>query len=235
MLTEIASQMARIIKNKQRIFLFGHWVIPTCCARRLFIEAGGIFVHSANVPANDPGNCMRMPRLSSMLEAHARTSFPYLGTTTTRRRERCCLSMLIAVPTNCPCRLAIEARKRGCDCGGGWVLSNMPRSPPGDCGRGRKLFEVVDYAVDNHGRARGCFSRNRRDRLAGLLPAQQSQVRRFGTACWTEAIFQLHQQGEDLPITASFQYARVQPITIKKLLEEWSEVNPSFTIKKYYS
>jgi len=121
-----------------------------------------------------------------------------------------------------PVQLAIEAKERGVlvvGVGSFKYAAIAPRTVVA-----KTLFEVVDFAIDNHG-VPG-------DALVGLEGSDwrvAASSTLIGVTIWncllTEAVFRLHAEGEALPITASFNMPGAAEHNAR-LLGEWSKLNP---------
>ncbi len=218
-LVAIAARMAEIIRSKQRIFLFGTGHSHMLC-EEAFYRAGGVL---AAVPMLQPMilQLHENARLSSMLERMPELAFAILDEYDPQSGE-----MLIIYADSgsneLPVQLAIEAKERGVlvvGVGSFKYAAIAPRTVVA-----KTLFEVVDFAIDNHG-VPG-------DALVGLEGSDwrvAASSTLIGVTIWncllTEAVFRLHAEGEALPITASFNMPGAADHNTR-LLEEWSKLNP---------
>jgi len=219
LLADIAAHMAEIIKREQRIFLFGTGHSHILC-EEAFYRAGGLL---CTVPMFQPMilQLHENARLSSMLERMPELAFPLLDEYDPQPGE-----MLIVYADSgsneLPVQLAIEARQRGVIVVGVGSFKYAAIAPKTVVGN--NLFEVVDFAVDNHGTPG--------DALVELEEsdwrvAPSSTV--IGATIWncllTEAVFRLQAEGESIPIAASFNMPGAAEHN-KKLLEKWGKINP---------
>lgn len=218
-LTEVGARMAEIIKARQRIFLFGTGHSHMLC-EEAFYRAGGVL---AAVPMFAPMvlQLHENARLSAMMERMPELAYAILDEYDPQPGE-----MLIVYADSgsneLPVQLAIEARERGVIVVGVGSFKYARIAPKTVVGK--TLFEVVDYAIDNHG-VPG-------DALVALegtdwRVAASSTV--IGATIWncilTEAVFRLHADGQPLPITASFNMPGAAEHNAQ-LLREWSQINP---------
>lgn len=218
-LVDVAARMAEIIRSKQRIFLFGTGHSHMLC-EEAFYRAGGVL---AAVPMVQPMilQLHENARLSSMLERMPELAFAILDEYDPHSGE-----MLIVYADSgsneLPVQMAIEAKKRGVLVVGVGSFKYATVAPTTIVGK--TLFEVVDFAIDNHG-VPG-------DALVALNESDwrvAASSTLIGVTIWncllTEAVFRLHAEGEELPITASFNMPGAAEHNAR-LLGEWSKLNP---------
>lgn len=219
LLAEVAVKMAKIIRSKGRIFLFGTGHSHMLC-EEAYYRAGGLL---CTVPLFQPMilQLHESARLSSMLERMPELAFPILDEYDPQPGE-----MLIVYADSgsneLPVQIAIEARQRGVIVVGVGSFKYAEIAPKTVVGR--KLFEVVDYAIDNHGIPGDALVE-----VEGTDWRVAASSTIVGATIWncllTEAIFRLHEAGEPLPITASFNMPGAAEHN-ESLLQEWSKVNP---------
>jgi uncharacterized phosphosugar-binding protein len=219
LLTEVAAKMAEIIRRKGRIFLFGTGHSHILC-EEAYYRAGGIL---CAVPLFQPMilQLHENARLSSMLERMPELAFPILDEYDPQPGE-----MLIVYADSgsneLPVQMAIEAHKRGVIVVGVGSFKYAEIAP--ETMVGKKLFEVVDYAIDNHGIPGDALVEV--DGTSWRVAASSTIA---GATVWncllTETVFRLHEAGEPLPITASFNMPGAAEHN-ELLLQEWSKVNP---------
>ena len=218
-LGEVAGKMAKIISQDGRIFLFGtgHSHILT---EEAFYRAGGI---PATVPMFAPMILMvhESARLSSQMERMKELATPILDEYEPQAGE-----MLIVYADSgsneLPVQMAIEAKERGLIVVGVCSFKYAKIAP--ETVVGMRLYEVVDYAIDNHGTPG--------DALIDVegypwRVAPSSTI--AGATIWncllTEAIFRLREQVDDLPVIASFNMKGAAAHN-EAILEKWNKINP---------
>ncbi|HKJ26603.1 MAG TPA: sugar isomerase domain-containing protein [Anaerolineales bacterium] len=219
LLTEVAVKMAEIIRRKARIFLFGTGHSHMLC-EEAYYRAGGVL---CTVPLFQPMilQLHESARLSSMLERMPELAFPILDEYDPQPGEM--LFVYADSGSNeLPVQIAIEARRRGVIVVGVGSFKYAEIAP--ETVIGKKLFDVVDYAIDNHGVPGDALVEVE---STGWRVAASSTI--TGATVWncllTEAVFCLHEAGEPLPITASFNMPGAAEHN-QSLLQEWSKVNP---------
>jgi uncharacterized phosphosugar-binding protein len=218
-LIEIASKMAEIVKRDDRIFTFGTGH-SHLLAEESYYRAGGI---AAAVPMFAPMILMlhESARMSSQVER-----MPELATAILEEYEPEAGEMLIIYADSgvngLPVQLAIEAKERGVVVVGVCSFKYTSIAPLSKVGK--RLPEVVDYALDNHGTPG--------DALVALenstwRVAASSTI--TGALIWncllTEMAFQLNEDGYEIPLIASFNMPGAAEHNAG-LLEKWSKINP---------
>ena len=219
LLETIARQMAEVVRRDGRIFTFGtghsHML-----AEESFYRAGGI---AAAVPMFAPMILMlhESARLSSQVER-----MPELAPALLDEYEPQAGEMLFIYADSgvngLPVQLAIEARRLGVIVVGVCSFKYTAMAPLSKVGK--RLPEVVDYAIDNSGTPG--------DALVELqdvpwrVGASSTIV---GALIWhcllTEAVFQLQAVGAEIPLFASFNMPGAGEHNAG-ILEKWSRLNP---------
>jgi uncharacterized phosphosugar-binding protein len=218
-LGEIAGLMAEVIRQERRILLFGtgHSHMHT---EEAYFRAGGI---PAAVPIFAPQVLMlhESALLSSRLERMPELATPLLDEYDPQPGEM--LFVYADSGSNAlPVRMAMEARERGVTTVGICSLKYAQIAPLSTAGK--KLYEVTDYVLDNGGKPGDALVQV--DGSAWRVAASSTIT---GATLWncllTEAIFRLAQQGDELPIFASYNMSGAIEHN-KALLAKWSKINP---------
>jgi uncharacterized phosphosugar-binding protein len=218
-LGEIARLMADVIRQDRRIFLFGtghsHILVEEA-----YFRAGGI---PAAVPIFVPQILMlhESALLSSRLERMPELANPLLDEYDPQPGE--ILIVYAASGSNAlPVQIAIEAHERGLTTVGVCSLKYARMAPLSTTGK--KLYEVTDYVIDNGGEPGDA-----QVPVDGTDWRVASTSTITGATIWncllTEAVFCLAEQGEELPLFASYN----MPGAIehnKWVLAKWSRINP---------
>jgi uncharacterized phosphosugar-binding protein len=121
-----------------------------------------------------------------------------------------------------PVQLAIEARERGVIVVGVCSLQYTRIAPLSKVGK--RLNEVVDYLIDNHGTPGDALVE-----VAGSSWRVAASSTISGALIWncllTETIFRLSDRMDDLPVFASFNMQGAAQHN-EVILEKWSRINP---------
>lgn len=218
-LGEIAGLMANVIRQEQRIFLFGtgHAHI---LGEESYFRAGGI---ASAVPIFTPQVLMlhESAVMSSRLERMAELATPLLDEYDPQPGE----ILIIHADSGSnalPVQIAIEAKKRGMITVGICSLQYARIAPLSSTGK--KLNEVTDYTLDNGGTPGDALIM-----LEGLPWRVAASSTLTGVTLWysllTEAAYRVIQAGDEVPVFASYN----MPGAIEhnqRILDKWSQINP---------
>lgn len=217
-LSEVAGEMAAVIRRDERIFTFGtgHSHMLT---EESFYRAGGV---PAAVPMFVPMVLMlhESARLSSQVERMPELATPLLDEYEPQPGELLFVYADSGV-NGLPVQLAIEARQRGLTVVGVCSLKYTRIAPLSKVGK--RLDEVVDYLIDNHGIPGDALVE-----VEGTPWRVAASSTITGALIWncllTEAIFRLSENMEDLPVFASFNMRGAAQHN-ETILEKWSRIN----------
>lgn len=215
----IAGKMAEVVLRDGRVFTFGtghsHML-----AEESYYRAGGI---AAAVPMFAPMILMlhESARLSSQIER-----MPELATALLDEYEPQAGEMLLIYADSgvngLPVQLAIEARQRGVIVVGICSFKYTALAPLSKVGK--RLPEVVDYAIDNYGTPGDALVE-----VQGLPWRVGASSTIAGALIWhcllTEAVFRLQAAGAEIPLFASFNMPDAAEHNAG-ILEKWSRSNP---------
>jgi len=218
-LGEIAGKMAEVVKCDGRIFTFGtgHSHI---LAEESYYRAGGV---AAAVPMFVPMILMlhESARMSSQVER-----MPELASALIDEYEPQAGEMLFIYADSgvngLPVQLAIEARQRGVIVVGVCSFKYTSIAPLSKVGK--RLNEVVDYALDNHGVPGDALVelRNTPWRVAASSTLTGAMI---WNCLLTEMAFRLLDEKSGLPIFASFNMSGAAEHN-QAILKKWSRINP---------
>jgi uncharacterized phosphosugar-binding protein len=219
MLCDIAAKMAEVIASKGRIFLFGtgHSHILT---EEAYFRAGGV---AAAVPMFRPMILMlhEGARMSSHLERIPELATGILDEYAPEAGEL--LFVYADSGSNAlPVQMAIEAGDRGVTVVGVGSLKYAQIAPMSVVGK--KLYEVVDYFIDNGGTPGDALIK-----LSDVRWRVAASSTVVGATIWhcllTETVRRLAQKVEDVPVFASYNMEGA-PDHNEDVLETWSRINP---------
>ena len=216
---KIAQQMAEVIRQERRIFLFGTGH-SHLLAEEAYFRAGGI---PAAVPIFTPQVLMlhESALMSSRLERMPGLATPLLEEYDPQAGEM--LFVYADSGSNAlPVQMAIEAKARGLITVGVCSLKYAQIAPLSAAGK--KLYEVSDYLLDNGGTPGDALVP-----IEGLPWRVAASSTVIGATLWNcllaEAVFRLAQAGADVPVFASYN----MPGAIEHnqtVLAKWSQINP---------
>jgi len=223
-LSQVAEKMAEVIARDGRIFLFGtghsHLLVE-----ETFFRAGGL---AAAVPMFAPQVLMlhESARMSSQLERLSELATPILDEYDPQPGE---IFMVFADSGSnaLPVQMAIEAKQRGLTTV--WLGSlKYARIAPLSV-LGKKLYEVVDYVIDNGGTPGDAMMD-----VQGLPWRTAASSTLMGALVWncllTEIVQRLIKAGIEVPIFASYNL----PGAIEhnqSILDKWSRLNPHLSAR----
>ncbi len=226
-LLQIAGTMAEVVRREQRIFLFGTGH-SHLLAEEGFFRAGGL---AAVVPIFTPQVLMlhESPRMSSRLER-----MPELAEVLCDEYDLQPGEILLVFADSgsnaLPVQMAMEAKARGLRTVGVCSLAYARQAPLSKAGK--KLFEVVDWVMDNGGVPGDALVE-----VDGLPWRTAASSTIIGALIWncllTETVQQLVRLGVEPPVFASYNLPGALEHN-RQLLAKWSQVNPhlpKFTIK----
>jgi uncharacterized phosphosugar-binding protein len=214
---KVASEMAKVILKKKRIFLFGtghsHMMMEEA-----FFRAGGIpaavpvFISTLMLHEN--------ASLSSQLERTAGLAKPILNQYMPEKGE------LLLIFSNSgvnmlPVEMALDAQSRGMTVVAVCSLSYAKVAPLSAIGK--RLADVADYCIDNGGIPGDAIVKIKD---SPWRTGSSSTI--SGALIWnclvTEALFQAGQKTENVPVFASFNMKNAGEHN-QELLSEWSKIN----------
>jgi uncharacterized phosphosugar-binding protein len=215
----IAERMAQVVRKDGRIFIFGtghsHML-----GEEAYFRAGGL---AAAVPLFAPQVLMlhESARLSSQLERMPELATPLLDEYDPQPGE--ILIVYADSGTNAlPVQIAIEARQRDLTTVGVCSLKYAQVAPLSPVGK--RLYEVVDYAIDNGGTPGDALIQ-----VEGHLWRVAASSTMIGALIWncllTETVFLLQAAGSELPVFASYNMAGAADHN-QVILQKWSKINP---------
>ena len=226
-LRQVAGAMTEVVQRQQRIFLFGTGH-SHLLAEEGFFRAGGL---AAVVPIFTPQVLMlhESSRMSSRLER-----MPELAEVLCDEYDLQAGEILFVYADSgsnaLPVQVAIEAKARGLMTVGVCSLAYARQAPLSKAGK--KLFEVVDWVIDNGGVPGDALVEL--DNLPWRTGASSTMV---GALIWncllTEAVQRLVSLGVEPPIFASYNLPGALEHN-RQVFAKWSQVNPhlpKFTIK----
>lgn len=216
-MTEVANQMAEVVKNDQRIFVFGtgHSHI---LAEEAFFRAGGLV---AVVPILMT-NLMLHEHLflSSKLERTAGIAKPLLDEYGPHAGEMIFIFSNSGV-NQVPVEMALVAQEYGLVTVAVCSVEYAKEAPLSSIGK--RLFEVSDYTIDNGGKPGDA-----------LIPVEGTKLRMgpsstiMGALVWnsliTEAIFRMRSEVDLLPLPMSFNISGSSEHN-QKILDKWRDRN----------
>jgi uncharacterized phosphosugar-binding protein len=218
-LSEIAGKMAGVVQNNGRIFTFGtghsHML-----AEESYYRAGGI---AAAVPMFVPMILMlhESARMSSQVERMPELASALIDEYEPEKGELLFVYADSGV-NGLPVQLAIEARKRGVTVVGVCSFEYTKIAPLSKVGK--RLNEVVDYAIDNHGIPGDALVE-----LEGTPWRVAASSTMAGAMIWncllTEMAFRMRESNSELPIFASFNMKGAAEHN-ETILKKWSQKNP---------
>ena len=217
-LDQVASRMLETIHRSSRIFVFGtghsHMM-----AEEAFYRAGGL---AAAVPIFMSDLMLHQnPDLGSRLERTPGLASPLLDLYQARAGE------MLFVYSNSganqlPVELSILAKERGLIVVGVCSLAYARVAPLSSLGK--RLYEVVDYAIDNLGEpGDGLVELDGSDWRVG--PSSTIAGALIWNSLVVEVTRRMQAAGETLPIYASFNMRGAAEHNVA-ILKEWGKVNP---------
>ena len=218
-LGQVAGRMAEVVRRDGRIFIFGTGH-SHMFAEEAFFRAGGL---AAAVPVFAPQILMlhESARLSSQLERMAELATPLLDEYDPQPGEILIIYADSGVNA-LPVQIAIEAKERGLVTVGVCSFKYTRIAPLSAVGK--RLNEVVDYAIDNGGTPGDALLE-----VEGLPWRVAASSTLTGAMIWncllSEVAFRLAEAGVQIPVIASYNMPGAAEHN-QQILEKWSKLNP---------
>jgi uncharacterized phosphosugar-binding protein len=215
---DVAQKMVKVVQNDGRIFLFGTGH-SHMFAEEAFFRAGGL---AASVPIF-MSNFMLHEHvfLSSRLERTAGIVGPLLEQYDPKEGELLFVISCSGV-NHAPIEMALEGKKRGLTTVGICSVEYAKVAPLSQIGK--RLFEVVDFTIDNCG-VPGDALIQVPDSPVRVAPSSTVVGAMIWNSLITEVVFQLRSVVDPIPVPLSFNVGGAEEHN-RKVIEKWAKGNP---------